>query len=144
MAVQGIGTGAAGFGNVAASAMLKNDQADLTSKVDSILNGDGPTTEAEIEEAATQMESLFASMLVKEMRGSMSKGFFGDGPGSDIYNEWFDKSIGESIAADGGLGMVGMLKVQLGIEAAIQAREGQEFTEGAESEDSAPVQGEQS
>jgi Rod binding domain-containing protein len=90
------------------------------------------------------MESLFASMLVKEMRGSMSKGFFGDGPGSDIYNEWFDKSIGESIAADGGLGMVGMLKVQLGIEAAIQLRESQEHGESDESKDGTPVQGEQS
>ena len=144
MAVQGIGSGAAGFGNIAANAMLQNDQSKMTSKVDSILNGDGPTTEAEIEQAATQMESLFASMLVKEMRGSMSKGFFGDGPGSDIYNEWFDKSIGDSIAADGGLGMVAMLKVQLGIEAAIQARDAQEQADGGETEEPALTQGEQS
>ncbi|MFT4710710.1 MAG: Rod binding domain-containing protein [Bacteroidia bacterium] len=144
MAIQGIGSGAAGFGNIAANAMMQNDQSKVTSSVDSILNGDGPTTEAEIEEAATQMESLFASMLVKQMRGSMAKGFFGDGPGSDIYNEWFDKSIGDSIAAEGGLGMVGMLKVQLGIEAAIQSRESLEQQQGADSQDSAPVQGDQS
>ena len=126
MAIQGIGSGAAGFGNVAASAMLENAQAKATNSVKSLMDGEGPTTESEIEDAATQMESLFASMLVKEMRGSMGKGFFGDGPGADVYNEWFDKSIGDSIAADNGLGMASMLRVQLGIEASAQAREASE------------------
>ena len=103
--------------------MLDNAQAKATRSVQSLLNGQGSEQEAEIEEAAKQMESLFASMLVKELRGSMSKGLFGEGPGSDIYNEWFDKNMGEAIASDGGLGMTAMLKVQLGIEAAIEESE---------------------
>ena len=32
--------------------------------------------------AAEQFESLFASMLVKEMRSTVEGGFFGDGPGA--------------------------------------------------------------
>ncbi|MDE0895141.1 MAG: rod-binding protein [Planctomycetota bacterium] len=116
--MQSIGTSTAGLGNMAATSMQDNLQKEMAQKAEALRAGDGPTTEAEIEDAANQMESLFASMLVKEMRGSMSKGLFGEGPGADIYNEWFDRNMGEAIAADGGLGMAGMLKVQLGVEAA--------------------------
>jgi peptidoglycan hydrolase FlgJ len=116
MAIQGIGT--AGIGNAAADSMQDSLRREMINKVESMSSSERPSTEKEIEEAANQMESLFASMLVKELRGSMSKGLFGDGPGADVYNEWFDRNMGDAIAADGGLGMAGMLKVQLGIEAA--------------------------
>jgi len=69
-------------------------------------------------EAAKAFESLFASMLVKEMRGSIKGGFFGEGPGADTYGQWFDKEMGSAIAADGGLGLAGVLKAQLGAERA--------------------------
>ena len=73
-------------------------------------------TQGKESEAAQAFESLFASMLVKEMRSSVDGGFFGEGPGAETYGEWFDKEMGASIAADGGLGLAGVLKVQLGIE----------------------------
>jgi Rod binding domain-containing protein len=138
MAIDGIGPGAGGFANVAANALQDNLQSKAARSVSAVLEGGAGTTETEIEDAARQMESLFASMLVKEMRGSMSKGFFGDGPGSDVYNEWFDKNIGEAIAKDGGLGMVGMLKVQLGIESAVEARKAQEMLSGEEANSAKP------
>lgn len=69
-------------------------------------------------DTAKAFESMFASMLVKEMRSSIDGGFFGKGPGADTYGQWFDKEMGEAIAADGGLGLAGMLKTQLGIERA--------------------------
>jgi Rod binding domain-containing protein len=67
-------------------------------------------------EAAQAFESLFASMLVKEMRSSIDGGFFGKGPGADTYGQWFDKEMGAAIAADNGLGLAGVLKAQLGAE----------------------------
>ena len=67
-------------------------------------------------EAASAFESLFASMLVKEMRSSIEGGFFGKGPGADVYGQWFDKEMGNAIAADDGLGLAGVLKAQLGTE----------------------------
>lgn len=66
--------------------------------------------------AAKEFESLFASMLVKEMRSTIEGGFFGDGPGADTYGQWFDTELGRAIAADGGLGLADVLRVQLGIE----------------------------
>lgn len=77
-------------------------------------------------EAAKAFESLFASMLVKEMRSSIEGGFFGKGPGADTYGQWFDKEMGNAIAADGGLGLAGVLKVQLGAERAAQVTTAQE------------------
>lgn len=74
-------------------------------------------------EAAKAFEGMFASMLVKEMRSSVEGGFFGKGPGADTYGQWFDKEMGNAIAADGGLGLADVLEVQLGIEAAAKAAE---------------------
>ena len=54
-------------------------------------------------EAAKKFEALFATLLVKEMRGSLSEGFFGSGPQADVYAGWLDQFVGESIAKDGGL-----------------------------------------
>jgi len=48
--------------------------------------------------AATRFESLLGSMLVKEMRGSLNEGFFGGGPGGDVYGGWLDEHIGAALA----------------------------------------------
>ena len=66
--------------------------------------------------AAAEFESLFASMMVKEMRKTMPEGFFGDATGSDVYGEWFDRHMGEALAQDDALGLAGILKSQLGLE----------------------------
>jgi len=68
------------------------------------------------EAAAEQFEAMFASMLVTEMRKSMPDGFFGSGPGSDIYGQWFDRHLGAAISENDGLGLAGMLRAQLGLE----------------------------
>lgn len=77
-------------------------------------------------EAAEAFESLFASMLVKEMRNSVEGGFFGKGPGADTYGQWFDREMGRAIAEDGGLGLAGILKAQLGVERAAEAARNEE------------------
>lgn len=63
--------------------------------------------------AAEEFESLIATMLVKEMRQSLSEGFFGSGPGSDTFAGWLDKEIGENLSRSWQLDLAGMVKTNL-------------------------------
>jgi Rod binding domain-containing protein len=65
------------------------------------------------QEAAEKFESLIATQLVKELRRGVSDGFFGDGPGADVYNGWLDKHVGESLAGSWKLDLAGMVKTNL-------------------------------
>jgi len=60
-------------------------------------------------EAGEAIESLFASMLVKELRRGLETGFF-EGPGADIYTAWLDEHLGKSLADQDALGLAGMVK----------------------------------
>ena len=51
------------------------------------------------ETVAREMESLFATMLVSELRKGLGEGFFGGGAGADTFNGWFDEQIGASLAS---------------------------------------------
>ena len=57
------------------------------------------------EAVAREMESLFATMLVSELRKGLGEGFFGGGAGADTFNGWFDEQLGASIAEQGNLGI---------------------------------------
>ena len=58
------------------------------------------------EEAARQMETLFMTMLAKELRRSIpGTGLFGKGPGSQIYEGFFDSAMGEALALGRGSGL---------------------------------------
>ena len=70
--------------------------------------GDGKAVDA-----AEQLEALFATMLVREMRRALPEGFFGGGSGADIYEGWLDEHIGSTLARDGALNLAGMVKAQL-------------------------------
>ncbi len=72
-----------------------------------------PKAGSDNETAAQQFEQLLATMLVKEMRKSLPEGFFGSGPGSDSFNGWMDKSIGNNLAASWDLDIAGMVKTSL-------------------------------
>ena len=61
--------------------------------------------EGEPEVVAREIESLFATLLVSEMRKGLGEGFFGGGAGSDTFNGWFDEEIGSSLASSGSLGL---------------------------------------
>lgn len=55
-------------------------------------------------------ESVFASMMLKEMRKTLeSTNLFGDDP-SDIYGGMFDQFLGQHIGGAGGLGMAKMIR----------------------------------
>lgn len=59
---------------------------------------------------AQDFESVFASMLLKEMRQSLEPGsLFGEDSG-DVYGGMFDRYFGEHMTQGAGLGMSKMLQ----------------------------------
>jgi peptidoglycan hydrolase FlgJ len=65
-------------------------------------------------EAATAVEGIFVSMLVGEMKKTLSNGgFFGEGPGAAVFDGMFERMMGEEIARKGGLGLAAVVEAQL-------------------------------
>lgn len=62
---------------------------------------------------ARQVEGLFASLLLKEMRGSECEGGLFGGDSSDVLGGMFDQYMGQSIADAGGLGLRDYLVAQV-------------------------------
>ncbi len=60
-------------------------------------------------EVGKAIESLFASMLVKELRRGLDTGFF-EGPGAQVYTAWLDEHLGQALADRDALGLAGMVK----------------------------------
>ncbi|WP_437187497.1 rod-binding protein [Planctomicrobium sp. SH668] len=67
---------------------------------------------------AQQFESLFISMLVKELRqsGQMGEGMF-PGDGSDTYGGLFDMYLGQHLSESGGIGLAD--SIQKSIDAGV-------------------------
>jgi hypothetical protein len=64
--------------------------------------------------AAEMFEVHLATMLAKEARSSLGDGgFFGKGPGSDIFNGWLDKHVGEALADGWDLDLAGMVRTSI-------------------------------
>lgn len=62
------------------------------------------------EKVVKEFESVFASMMLKEMRKTLeSTNMFGEDP-SDIYGGMFDQFMGQHIGGSGGLGMAKMIR----------------------------------
>ena len=65
-------------------------------------------------EAAEMFEALLATMLVKEARRSLGEGgFFGEGPGADVFNGWLDQHVGQALADGWNLDLAGMVRTGL-------------------------------
>ena len=64
------------------------------------------------EEVAQSFESVFASMLVKEVRSTLSEGFFGSEQ-SDVFGGMFDLHMGRALTEGRGLGIREMVLHQL-------------------------------
>lgn len=62
-----------------------------------------------VEAVTREVESLFVSMLIKEMRKSASGGLF-PGDNSDTYGGMFDDFMGKHIAAAGGIGLKSLMQ----------------------------------
>ena len=66
------------------------------------------------EQAAEEVEGVFATMLVKEMAKTLSGGsFFGSTPGADVYDGIFEQALGQELARSSGLGLKSQIAAQL-------------------------------
>ncbi len=63
--------------------------------------------------AAGDFESLFASMMLKEMRKSLDPETLFGGDSGDVYGGLFDQFLGQQIADGGGFGLARMVKEAL-------------------------------
>ena len=81
-------------------------------------------------EAGKAVESLFARMLVKELRRGLDTGFF-EGPGADIYTAWLDEHLGQTLADRDALGLAGMVKTYTDRKAAESETPGTQGTQEA-------------
>ena len=77
-------------------------------------------------EAAAQMERLFATLLVKEMRRALPNGFFGKGAGTDIFEGWLDEHLGNSLSQSGALDMAGRIRLSIEEKQSIAARDAEQ------------------
>ena len=75
------------------------------------------------QEAARRFEELLGGMLVKEMRNALPEGFFGKGPGADVYGGWLDEHLGKALAENDGLGLRGTILPSLQGEAAPESEQ---------------------
>ncbi|OYP35229.1 rod-binding protein [Rhodopirellula sp. MGV] len=64
-----------------------------------------------MEQVGNEFESVFVSMLLKEMRNSLDEGFFG-GESSDSFGGMFDMFIGKHLAESNAIGIGQMLAEQ--------------------------------
>lgn len=62
-------------------------------------------TNAAPDVVARQVEGLFASLLLKELRGEDREGGLFGGDSSDVLGGMFDQYMGQAIADAGGLGL---------------------------------------
>lgn len=70
-----------------------------------------PQDKAAMEQVAKEFESVFVSLLLKEMRGTLEEGFFGQ-ESSDVLGGMFDQFLGQHIAASSPFGLKELLIAQ--------------------------------
>jgi Rod binding domain-containing protein len=66
-----------------------------------------------IDKIAKGFESLFSSMVLKEMRQTLESGTMFAGDSGDVYGGLFDLYLGQHMAQSGGLGIAAAVKRQL-------------------------------
>jgi len=71
----------------------------------------------DLEQACGELESLFISYLLKEMRAAIPKsGLITGGPAEEMYTSMLDSQLARELAFKGGLGLADMLMNQLGVK----------------------------
>ena len=72
-----------------------------------------PSPHGSPEEVGRQFESIFTSLLIKQMRQTVdSETMFGKDPG-DVIGGMFDQFLGDHMAKTGSLGIAQMIRTQL-------------------------------
>jgi len=71
-------------------------------------------TDSKLESACAEMESLFITYLLKEMRATINKsGFISGGRAEDIFTSLLDVELAKRISERGGIGLSSILLDQL-------------------------------
>lgn len=104
----------------------------LAGRVSRLASEDAAT---EAEAVSREMESLFATLLVTELRKGLGEGFFGSGPGADTFNGWFDEQIGASLASRSSLGLTEQIQEAIVREQEAKAAADERADEPEETED---------
>lgn len=68
----------------------------------------------QVAQAGRQLESLFARLLVRELRRALPEGPFGGGAGADVFEGWFDEHLGNALVERDALGLAGLVKTGIG------------------------------
>jgi flagellar protein FlgJ len=81
----------------------------------SMLRSSSDRLDAKLRTACQEMESIFLSHLLKEMRASINRsGFISGGTAEDIFTSMLDSALAKNISARGGIGLSELLLDQLG------------------------------
>lgn len=87
----------------------------IGSTLKSLQNLSADQADPKLRAACTEMESLFITYLLKEMRATIDKsGFISGGQAEEIFTSLLDVELSKKISAAGGLGLSSMLREQLG------------------------------
>lgn len=68
---------------------------------------------AELKRAAQGIEAMFVKLLVAQLRKDGFGGFFGGGTAGEIYADFADQAIAETIAKGRGIGIAEMIRQTL-------------------------------
>ena len=66
------------------------------------------------EHAAEKFEALLATQMFKQMRTGLDEGFFGSGPGADVFEGWLDETLGNALGKSGALDLASSIRISLG------------------------------
>lgn len=75
---------------------------------------EAPGSQQDIQQTAEDFESLFMSLLLKEMRETLEPGALFGEQGGDVYGGLFDSYLGQHLARGGSLGIAQAVRAQLG------------------------------
>lgn len=92
-----------------------------TNKIESIRNTlesekarSSVNSDLKLEEACSELESLFIYYLLKEMRATVPKsGFISGGRAEDLYTSMLDSQLANDLSKKGGIGLSSLLRDQL-------------------------------
>ncbi|MBW1700767.1 MAG: rod-binding protein [Deltaproteobacteria bacterium] len=93
----------------------------VTSKIEMVRNtlesekaSSSVRSDRQLEEACSELESLFIYYLLKEMRATIPKsGFIDGGNAEEIYTSMLDSQLAKDISSKGGIGLSSLLRDQL-------------------------------
>jgi peptidoglycan hydrolase FlgJ len=87
----------------------------IENRLKNVKNQTDSQDDPQLQAACAEMESLFLSHLLKEMRATVEKsGFMDGGQAEEIFTSLLDVEISKKLSTAGGIGLASILLEQLG------------------------------